>query len=134
MNYYLDSREAFCLRMFLIILLLRETAGMRLRRAYAGQLRQKIHNGTSIREKFSCYSCHFSLCNLGESVKKSKNGCVVCGRKSQPRKFQKVKAYTNDFESCFKIVKAIDENEDICEGCRRAVKEHRRTGKLFHHL
>ena len=29
------SREAFCLRMFLIILLLRETAGMRLRRAYA---------------------------------------------------------------------------------------------------
>ena len=29
------SREAFCLRMFLIILLLRKTAGMRLRRAYA---------------------------------------------------------------------------------------------------
>ena len=76
----------------------------------------------------------FFLCNLGESVKKSKNGCVVCGRKSQPSEFQKVKAYKNDFESCFRIVKAIDENEDICEGCRRAVEQHRRTGKSFHHV
>ena len=58
----------------------------------------------------------------------------MCGRKSQPNKFQKVKTYTNDFESCFKIVKAIDEEEVICEGCRRAIEEHRRTGKSFHHV
>ena len=76
-----------------------------------------------------------SLWNLGGSVKKSKSRVsVVCGRKSQPSKFEKVKAYTNDFESCFKIVKAIDENEDICEGCRRAVEEHRRTGESFYHV
>ena len=76
----------------------------------------------------------FSLGNLGESVRKSKNGCVVCRKKSQPNNFQKVKAYINDFESCFKMVKAIDEDEVICEGCRRAVEEHRRTGKSFHHV
>ena len=29
---------------------------------------------------------------------------MACRRKSQPSKFQKVKAYTSDFESCFKIV------------------------------
>ena len=41
----LVSRGAFCLRMFLIILLLRETAGMRLRRAYA-----------SVSRHFSCWT------------------------------------------------------------------------------
>ena len=76
----------------------------------------------------------FTLYNLGESVEKSKYGCSVCKKKSQPSPFQKTKAYTNDFESCFGIRIAIDDNKLICEGCRRAVQEHRRTGKSFHHV
>ena len=77
----------------------------------------------------------FALYDLGESVEKSKFGCLLCERKSQLRPFQKAKAYTNDLESCFGIRAAIDDDKlIICEVCRRALKEHRRTGKSFHHV
>ena len=78
----------------------------------------------------------FALYNFGESVEKSKFGCVVCKKKSQLRPFQKAaKAYTNDLESCFGIRAAIDDDKlIICEACRRALQEHRRTGKSFHHV
>ena len=77
----------------------------------------------------------FALYNFGESVEKSKFGCLVCKKKSQLRPFQKAKAYTNDLESCFGIRAVIDEDKlIICEACRRALQEHRRTGKSFHHV
>lgn len=76
----------------------------------------------------------FALYNLGESVEKSKDGCSVCKKKSQLSPFQRAKAYTNDFESCFGIRTVIDDDKLICEGCRRAVQEHKRTGKSFHHV
>ena len=31
---------------------------------------------------------------------------------------------SNDFESCFGIRIAINDDKLICEGCRRAVQEH----------
>ena len=77
----------------------------------------------------------FSQCYLAESAKQSKNGCVVCGRNSQPRYFQKAKSYEKEFKCCFGIVgRAIDTEDVICEGCRRAVEEHRRTGNSFQHV
>ena len=78
----------------------------------------------------------FALYNFGESVEKSKFGCLVCKKtESQLRPFQKVKAYTNDLESCFGIRAAIDDDKLItCEACRRALQESRRTGKSFHHV
>ena len=77
----------------------------------------------------------FALYNLGESVEKSKFGCLVCNKKSQLIPFQRAKAYTNDLESCFGIRAAIDDDKlIICEACRRALQEHRRTGKSFHHV
>ena len=45
----------------------------------------------------------FALYNLGESVEKSKFGCIVCKKKSQLRPFQKAKAYTNDFRILFLV-------------------------------
>ena len=57
-------------------------------------------------------------------------GPLVCKKRSQLRPFQKAKAYTNDLESCFGIRAAIDDDKFIiCEACRRALQEHRRTGK-----
>ena len=77
----------------------------------------------------------FALYGLGESVEKSKFGCLLCKKKSQLRPFQKAKAYTNDLESCFGIRAAIDDDKlIICEAWRRALREHRRTGKSFHHV
>ena len=72
--------------------------------------------------------------NLDESVEKSKYGCSVCRKRSQLSPFQKAKAYTDDLESCFGIRTVIDDDKGICEGCRRAVQEHRRTGKSFRHV
>ena len=40
---------------------------------------------------------------------------VWCAEESHNRITQKVKAYINDFKSCFKTVKAIDEDKVICE-------------------
>ena len=76
----------------------------------------------------------FALYNLDESVEKSKYGCSVCRKKSQLSPFQKAKAYTDDLDSCFGIRTAIDDDKLICEGYRRAVQEHRRIGKSFHHV
>ena len=67
-----------------------------------------------------------------ESVKRSKLGCVVCGKKSQQIYFRDASAYTGDLESCFGILSTFA--GDICEGCRRAIQEHRRSGKTFHHV
>lgn len=75
------------------------------------------------------------VCELSNSAGKSENGCVVCGKKSQSRPFQKVEAYVKELEFCFGVVLTDGTNAGvICEGCRRAVQEHRRTGKRFHHV
>ena len=68
-------------------------------------------------------------------LKRSKEGCVICGRKSQPCNFQNADAYADDFVSCFGtgVLKETTHRE-ICEGCRRAVQEYRMTGKTFHHV
>ena len=61
----------------------------------------------------------WALYNLGENVEKSKYCCSVSKKKSQLSPFQKVKAYEDDFESCFGIRTAMDDdNSDklICEG------------------
>ena len=34
-------------------------------------------------------------------LKRSKEGCIICGRNSQPCNFQNADAYTKDFESFF---------------------------------
>ena len=73
-----------------------------------------------------CFSC--------ETVIRSKDGCIVCGKKSQNIPFKSSASYFNDLEACFGF-KPIDVNAaDICEGCRRAVQEYRSTGKTFHHV
>ena len=47
-------------------------------------------------------------------------GCLVCGRKSQPRYFQKAKSYEKEFKCCFGMVgRAIDAEDVIYEGGRR---------------
>ena len=77
----------------------------------------------------------FVLYDLGETVEKSKVGCLLCKTKSQLRPFQKAKAYTNNLESCFGIPAAIDDDKlIICDAYRRALKEHRRIGKSLHHV
>ena len=121
----------------------RVTAGMRLRRAYVFVSRQFFNTCDSSGARntmarlfvFIVILVIFSQCNLAGSATKSKNGCVVCGRKSQPRYFQKAKSYEKEFKCCFGMVgRAIDTEDVICEGCRRAVEEHRRTGNSFQHV
>ena len=80
--------------------LLRVAAGMRPRRAYVFVSRQFSNRCGSSGARntmarlfvFVVILEIFSQCYLAESAKKSKNGCVVCGRKSQPRYFQKAKS------------------------------------------
>ena len=123
--------------------LLRVTAGMGPRRAFVFVSRQFSNRCGSSGARntmarlfvFVVILEIFSQCYLAESAKKSKIGCVVCGRKSQPRYFQKAKSYEKEFKCCFGIVgRAIDTEDVICEGCRRAVEEHRRTGNSFQHV
>lgn len=75
-----------------------------------------------------------SFCFLCETVIRSKDGCIVCGKKSQKIPFRSSASYFYDLEACFGY-NPIDGNAgDICEGCRRAVQEYRNTGKTFHHV
>ena len=109
----------------------RVTAGMRLRRAYVFVSRQFFNTCDSSGARntmarlfvFIVILVIFSQCYLAGSATKSKNGCVVSGRKSQPCYFQKRK-----------VMRAIDAEDVICEGCRRIVEEHRRTGNSFQHV
>ena len=56
-------------------------------------------------------------------LKRSKEVCIICGRKSQPCNFQNANAYADDFESCFGTgVCKQTSHRKICEGCRRAVQ------------
>ena len=74
------------------------------------------------------------FCFLCETVRRSKDGCIVCGKKSQNIPFRSSASYFYDLEACFGF-NPIDVNAgDICEGCRRAVQEYRSTGKTFHHV
>ena len=82
----------------------RVTAGMRLRRAYVFVSRQFFNTCDSSGARntmarlfvFIVILVIFSQCYLAGSATKSKNGCVVCGRKSQPRYFQKAKSNESD--------------------------------------
>ena len=138
-----ESRGVFCCECASRSCLLRVTAGMRPRRAYVFVSRQFSNRCGSSGARntmarlfvFVVILEIFSQCYLAESAKKSKIGCVVCGRKSQPRYFQKAKSYEKEFKCCFGIVgRAIDTEDVICEVCRRAVEEHRRTGNSFQHV
>ena len=42
--------------------------------------------------------------------------------------FQEAKDYTDDSGSCLMIVWAINEDDIICERCKRSVEEHKRIG------
>ena len=42
--------------------------------------------------------------------------------------FQEAKDYTDDSGSCLMIVWAINEDDVICERCKRYVEEHKRIG------
>ena len=42
--------------------------------------------------------------------------------------FQEAKDYKDDSESCLMIVWAINEDDVICERCKRSVEEHKRIG------
>ena len=50
---------------------------------------------------------------LAGSAKKSKNGCVVRGRRSQPRYFQKAKIYEIEFKCCFGMGGRAINAEDV---------------------
>ena len=71
----------------------------------------------------------FCILNVSESKERSKNGCVVCGRKSQGSPFRHVEQ-NKELEVCFGV-RALG---DICETCRRALQGHRNTGKTFFHV
>ena len=83
----------------------RVTAGMRLRHAYAFVSRQFLNTCDSSGARntmarlfvFIAILVIFSQCYLAGSATKSKNGCVVFGRKSQPRYFQKAKSNEKEF-------------------------------------
>ena len=75
-----------------------------------------------------------SFCFLCETVIRSKDGCIVCGKKSQNIPFRSSASYFCDLEACFGFNPIYVNAEDICEGCRRAVHEYRSTGKTFHHV
>ena len=77
--------------------------------------------------------CLFSVCfvllNMSESKERSKNGCVVYGRKSQGSPFRHVEQ-NKELEVCF----GEQALGDISETCRRALQDHRNTAKTFHYV
>ena len=75
-----------------------------------------------------------SFCFLCETVMRSKDGCIVCGKKSQNIPFRSSASYCYDLEACFGFNPINVNAGDICEGCGRAVQEYRSTGKTFHHV
>ena len=76
-----------------------------------------------------------SFCFLCETVIRSKDSCIVCGKKSQNIPLRSSTSYFYDLEACFGFNPITDVNAgDICEGCRRAVQEYRSTGKTFRHV
>ena len=83
---------------------------------------------------FFVIQCILLLSLNTEGVKRSKDGCLVCGRKSQQTGFRSASAYVKDLENCFGAKLSASSSADICEGCRRALQEHRRTGQTFQHV
>ena len=79
---------------------------------------------------FFVIQCILLLSLNTEGVKRSKDGCLFCGRKSQQTGFRSASAYVKDLENCF----GAKLSANICEGCRRALQEHRRTGQTFQHV
>ena len=71
----------------------------------------------------------FCILNVSESKERAKNGCVVCGKKSQGSPFRHVEK-NEELEVCF----GVRASGDICEACRRALQDHRNTGKTYHHV
>lgn len=86
----MSRRAFFCACASVVFSLLRVTAGMHLRHAYVFVSSFRIGAVVGKHEiKWLVYLCllsflrFFSQCNLARSAIKSKNGCVVCRRKSQ---------------------------------------------------
>ena len=71
----------------------------------------------------------FCILNVSESKERSKNGCVVCGKKSQGSPFRQVEQ-SEELEVCF----GVRASGDIFEACRRALQDYRNTGKTFHYV
>ena len=71
----------------------------------------------------------FCISNVSESKERSKNGCVVCGKKSQGSPFRHVDK-NEELEVCF----GVRASGDICEASRRALQDHRNRGKTYHHV
>ena len=95
----------------------RVTAGMRLRRAYVFVSRQFLNTCDSSGARntmarlfvFIVILVIFSQCYLAGSPSR-----VTFKRR--------------------KVMRAIEAEDAICEGCRRIVEEHRRTGNSFQHV
>ena len=71
----------------------------------------------------------FCILNVSESKERSKNGCVVCGRKSQGSPFWHVEQ-NKELEVRF----GEQALGDISETWRRALQHHRNTAKTFHYV
>ena len=52
---------------------------------------------------FLVFQCILLLLLNTEGVKRSKDGCLVCGKKSQQTGFRSGSAYVNDLENCFGV-------------------------------
>lgn len=73
------------------------------------------------------------IVNVTESVKRSKHGCIICGKKSQKTPFRGVHRQSNaDLQACFGFLETT--SGDICEACRKALQQYRSNGKTFHRV
>ena len=75
--------------------------------------------------------CVLIIVNVTESVERSKQGCIICGKKSQRTSFRSVQSNA-DLEACFGLQEKT--SGDICEVCRKALQQYKNNGKTFHHV
>ena len=113
------------------------SANARFSRHFArSKSRERIIMAVFAAKLFFVFQCMLLLFLNTEGVQRSKDGCFVCGRKSQETRFRSASPYAEDLENCFggNLRLSASSTADICEGCRRALQEHRRTGQTFHHV
>ena len=77
--------------------------------------------------------CVLTIVNVTESVERSKQGCIICGKKSQRTSFRTVQSNA-DLEACFGLQELEKTSGDICEVCRKALQQYKNNGKTFHHV
>lgn len=79
------------------------------------------------------------LCVVFSTLEKSSNKkCAVCEKKikNEDKNYRKISGYVTFLYNCFGITYDRHSNgiELICNPCRRAVQQYKRTGKTFHHV